>query len=807
MSLTRRQFLEKSAYAGTGFTIYSVLGSYMCEPLWGEGETSPPEDFMAYYNASKYAPYVSQQSTTGANATTWLQLDMAQTQAIDRVILYPAIHMTTSGILNYADQNNFPVRFKIEASDDPQFQSATIITDQTAADFPDPHTKIVEFPAKAKGRYLRLTVTKLNTSSPWVVWPTPGGYMFALAKIDVLTGNKNVAELCPVTADPTLGNGAVSRVNRRTRPMGEGSLTNNPQNVIPVDQWKPVAYAAVSPVTGVTLGDGPFKTAMETNISYLLKETADDLLQCFRTRAGKPNPPNLRKLDGFWDKDLAGSGAGRFLMASGNTLRWMDHPQLRAQMNAIVDGIADCAEPDGYLMAYPRDTIFYSERGAYTRSWVTQGLIEAGYSGNKKAFDILRPYYDWYNKCEYRPKLLRGCGMAPQGMVANTRLHFTPVGKPDDIHVIQQFFQENYLLDGLVEREPEMIWQYPYDRPHSYQITFFEAYLDLYRATGHQHYLDAMIGGWDLYHDHWEHLGGSISITEFEDHPPDSYRLLAGTGEFCGNVFWARFNSRFLQLFPEQEKYANEIEKSIYNVGLANQLDDSGIIYHAKLTERKEDPSHINTCCEGQGSRFFGSLPEYIFSLAPDGLYINQFTASTIKWDAAGAAHELKMETQFPFKPDVVLTLTTPAPTAMKLRVRIPTWAARDMEISVNGTPAITGHAGTYVTLDRTWATGDKITFTLPMEFRITRYTGVDKVPDHPTYGLEYGPILYGMVADKDFRLVTDGPDAESLLKQLVPKDGEPLHFTIAGNDAHEFMPYWQVKKQRFTCFPIIDVA
>jgi DUF1680 family protein len=793
MSLTRRQFLEKSACAGTGFTIFSVLGSYVGAPLWGDGASSTQHDHMAFYTPTKYSPYVSQKLPAPGSASTWIQIDMGESHAINKVKLYPALKVVFPQDVWFCDQVDFPVRFKIESSDDAAFQTSTMITDQTAGDFPNPHIDITEFPANAKGRYVRLTVTK---------WPKEN---FSLAMMDILTGDKVVSELQPVQVDSTYGGGQPNRVTRRARPMGEASITDNPQNVIPADQWKPPGYAAVSPLGGVTLGDGPLKTAMETNIGYLLQESADDHLQVFRIRAGKTNPPNLKHLDDFWDKTLAGSGAGRFLMASGNTLRWMDHPKLREQMNAIVDGIADCAEKDGYIMAYPRETIFNSERGAYTRSWVTQGLIEAGYAGNKKAFALLRPYYDWYNQCEYRPHLLRGCGMGSQGMVANTRLYFTPVGKPDDIHVIQQYFQENYLLDGLVEREPEMIWQYPYDRPHSYQITFFEAYLDLYCATGHQHYLDAMKGGWDLYHDHWEHLGGSISITEFEDHPPDSYKLLAGTGEFCGNVFWARFNTRFLQLFPEQEKYANEIEKSIYNVGLANQPDDSGIIYHAHLTERKERPQHVNTCCEGQGSRFFGTLPEYIYSIAKDGLYLNQFAASTIKFDVAGASHELKMETEFPFKPDVALTLTTPAPTAMKLRIRIPTWAARDMEISVNGTPAITGHPGSYVTLDRTWNTGDKITFSLAMEFRITRYTGVDKVPDHPTYGLEYGPILFAMVADKDFRLVANGPTAESLLQQLVPKNGAPLHFTIAGNDGHEFMPYWQVKQQRFTCFPIID--
>ena len=135
----------------------------------------------------------------------------------------------------------------------------------------------------------------------------------------------------------------------------------------------------------------------------------------------------------------------------------------------------------------------------------------------------------------------------------------------------------------------------------------------------------------DSYHDNWEHVGGSIAITEFGEFPPKSYRLAAQfpfceTGETCGSVFWTRFNQRFQLLYPEQEKYANEIEKSIYNVGLANQVADHGIIYHARLVGMKGDlrvPLCTNSCCEGQGTRLLGSLPEYIFSTAADGLYVN----------------------------------------------------------------------------------------------------------------------------------------------------------------------------------------
>jgi len=240
-------------------------------------------------------------------------------------------------------------------------------------------------------------------------------------------------------------------------------------------------------------------------------------------------------------------------------------------------------------------------------------------------------------------------------------------------------------------------------------------------------------------------------------------------------------------------------------VGLANQRDDSGIIYHARLTEKKEDPGHVNTCCEGQGSRFFGSLPEYIYSIAPDGLFVNLFMPSTITWSANGQPLGLKTDTEFPFKPDVAMAVTVTTPAAMKIRVRIPAWAAREMVVQVNGKPAVTGYPGTYVTLDRTWNNGDTIAFTLPIEFKLTRYTGVDQVPDHDTYGLEYGPILYAMVCEPDFVLKTNGTTVESILQQLKPKENAPLHFTIDGNDGHEYMPYWQVAGQRFTCFPIID--
>jgi DUF1680 family protein len=441
------------------------------------------------------------------------------------------------------------------------------------------------------------------------------GKRFGLAKMDVVSDGKDMAAGCPVTSDPSLGNpDDLQQITRRARPMGEGVVTDNPRNVTDSKTWRPPLAQVRVPVSGVELHGGIFRKAMDQNIAYLLESySVDQLLRHFRARAGKPVSPDLPKPDRFWEDDLAGSNAGRFLMGAANTLRWVDHAGLRARMDAVVKGIADCRQPNGYIMAYPEDTIFYSERAAYTRAWLTHGLLDAGYCGKPAAFDLLRGYYDWYNRQNaILPELMRAAKQGAQGMVANTRMYFSPVGKPADIQVIQRYFQEDYWMDGLARRVPDAVWQYPYDRPHCYLLTNIEAYADLYRATGDPRYREAVLGAWDLYRDNWENTGGSFSIIEFEKNPPKSHYLYRKLGENCGSAFWALINQRLHILHPDDERYAAEIEKSIYNVLIANLAGAAGIRYHTLLAGQKEAPTRHNSCCEGQGTRLIGALPEFI---------------------------------------------------------------------------------------------------------------------------------------------------------------------------------------------------
>jgi hypothetical protein len=128
------------------------------------------------------------------------------------------------------------------------------------------------------------------------------------------------------------------------------------------------------------------------------------------------------------------------------------------------------------------------------------------------------------------------------------------------------------------------------------------------------------------------------------------------------------------------------------------------------------------------------------------------------------------------------------------------------MVVYVNGEAAATGRPGSYVVLDRAWAEGDIVNFTLPAALRAERYMGVDQIPNHERYAVSWGPILLAAVGAPEIRLLMENVrQPEDVVKHLRPVPGHPLHFQVENNPGVEFMPYWQVDDEAFNCFPAVD--
>jgi mono/diheme cytochrome c family protein len=129
------------------------------------------------------------------NVTKWVQLDLGSSQAIGEIVVVGC----------HDDFNNigagfgFPLRYKIEASDDPAFAAdVKLVLDRTASDVANPGIAPQRISTgEAKARYLRFTATKLA--------PRKNDYIFALAEMQVFApGGQNIAAGAPVAAFDTI---------------------------------------------------------------------------------------------------------------------------------------------------------------------------------------------------------------------------------------------------------------------------------------------------------------------------------------------------------------------------------------------------------------------------------------------------------------------------------------------------------------------------------------------------------------------------------------------------------------------------
>ena len=562
-----------------------------------------------------------------------------------------------------------------------------------------------------------------------------------------------------------------------------------------------------TPLSGVKLKEGLFKKVFDNNMAFLKTLDIDSMLYWFRVRAGRPAPGEPYR--GHFEDNIKGQTAGMFLMGAGNVLRWQEDDELRDTMDRIINCIEECSEPDGYIMAIPKRYFGTREYPHYVRIWLNYGLIAAGLSGNEKAFGTLRRWQDWFNKCGELP-IIKYLELSFQGIVASTSVYTTPVGTWDDIDIAMKYYEEDWRLAQFIFKEKNAVHtrNQPGHEPHPHgtELESFEGYLDLYRATGKYYYLNAVEGAYDLYKQDWQHPGGGIVMCENISAYPGCYWISPEKhyNELCCTSFWIGLNQRLHRLYPDEERYVNEIEESLYNICIANQDGVDGIRYFAWLDRYKCESKKV-TCCCGVGTKIFGFLPEYLYSIAEDGIYVDIYSASQLEWNHYGNIVRLETDTCMPYDSNVKIRISVASADNFKLRLRIPLWTAGIAEIKVNGTEMLEGKPGSYCEIDRIWSEGDTLEFRLPMEFKWLKYTGAEQIEGYERYSFMYGPLLYavkgGMEGYANGAFMTIDSPYDKVNEWAVPSN-RPLAFKISNKPDCELVPYFEIDEETFTCFP-----
>ena len=656
-----------------------------------------------------------------------------------------------------------------------------------------------------------------------------------------------------------------------------------------------VPYALNVPMGGVALGGGGLLAgAFAANLAYLTSPaqgSVDDLLFPYRARFNTTvRPPG--QVWG-WDGFVPGSVASALLMGAGGALRWTEHAALRSLLTGLLDGIAACVEADGFAVGFPRaDTNAYrggnNQLPSYVNSWFTHSMLEAA-PVDGRALGIARGFNSWWNNCTYIPQLFpqdgsdAHAGPAPHGYdpahgtqstspfsnghmlywlnqagIGHSRMAMSEAGTQADVDFLQNWFQEDWWLQQLIDHNTSAIWArkwYPDVSPRSlspssppphlapyiappplpqnYEVCVLEAYLDLYALTANATYLSAVLGGWDMFRDPlsgWLFPGGSFALNENYLYPPGSFPLdFAGswgpstrpTGEFCPSAFWIKLNQRLHRLFPAEEAYVGEIESALLNVGIAGQAGSRGVRYFARLHGNKDPPKLRGTCCEGQSARIFGGAPEYVFSVSPSGgtVSVDLLEPATLAHVVGGVPVNISVATAWPWgsRVDVLVAPAAPLPAgALALSLRLPGWAqGGDVAVLLNGAPLMAGAPGSYALVAGLAfpVGGANLSYTLPMGLAARAYTGQTQKPPHARFAFTFGPFLLATLGPWDagldcILLNVSNPQAPG--DWLAPAAGTAAGalpprgsgWAVAGAQGASMVPYLFIEEEQFTAYP-----
>lgn len=213
-------------------------------------------------------------------------------------------------------------------------------------------------------------------------------------------------------------------------------------------------------------------------------------------------------------------------------------------------------------------------------------------------------------------------------------------------------------------------------------------------------------------------------------------------------------------------RYADFYEGTLWNHILSTQDPTTGgYVYFTTLRPQGyRIYSQVNQgmwCCVGTGMENHSKYGHFVYT--HDGnatLYVNLFTPSSLDDDT----FVITQETDFPFEEQTTLTIGKGGTYA--IAIRHPAWAGEGYEVAINGTALetdVTLGEASYVTVDRTWLEGDKVTVKLPMSLRY------EVCPDYTDYiAFKYGPIL---LAAQTTAISESEAEATGLAYEVLPNE------------------------------------
>ena len=537
----------------------------------------------------------------------------------------------------------------------------------------------------------------------------------------------------------------------------------------------------------VTLLDGPMKIAMFKNIDMLLQYDTDRLLTPFVRQSGlsdKPSSPyyqwttrhpNFRNWGGDAGFDLSGHVGGHYLSALALAYAACHDEGLRSRLKERLDYMLrvmkDCQD------AYDQDTsglygfiggqpinqswrdLYQGNTATIRNNWgwvpfyvqhkILAGLRDAFLYGNSEvAKELFRKLADWSVNVVARVSdsdMQDWLNCEHGGMNASMLDAYQLFGDRKYLSAAKKYTHQS-MLNGMQTLNTTFL-----DGKHANtQVPKYIGMERIYEQDGTATtYRRAAENFWKDVAEHRTVCIGGNSVGEHFLSVANSNRYIDHLDgpESCNSNNMLKFSEMLFDRTTATDlqsaaKYVDFYENTLWNHILSTQDPTTGgYVYFTTLRPQGyRIYSQVNQgmwCCVGTGMENHSKYGHFIYT--HDGsstLYVNLFIPSELQ----NEHFAITQQTAFPDSQTSELTVQRAG--TYTIAVRHPAWAARGYQVSVNGVAvnaAVEQGRASYVSINRTWAKGDIITVSLPMELRY------EECPNYTDYiAFKYGPILLG---------------------------------------------------------------
>lgn len=196
----------------------------------------------------------------------------------------------------------------------------------------------------------------------------------------------------------------------------------------------------------------------------------------------------------------------------------------------------------------------------------------------------------------------------------------------------------------------------------------------------------------------------------------------------------------------QYDQQANQIECSVREDRIWNTNGPEANIFGL-------EPNY--GCCTANLSQGWPKFAAHLWMRAADGgLVAAAYAPSRLELTVEGVPVTVRLETDYPFRDRLDLTVTSSGPVHMPLYLRLPAWTDRPV-LSVHGAEPIYPQPGTFCRLDREWQGETRLTLHLPMPLVLSRRM-------NDAAAIERGPLVYALRIGEEWRRINgDEPHRE----------------------------------------------